>query len=156
MRGKTFHSFHQILEWFTNPNVVGKHYKKMLFAELYPPHSKLLHSGILALFSSLLYLSPHQPSEACFLHKPGISLSSSLPSEPPAIPLHPTDSGTHCSRARGAPERTALESPVVQMWKQSLCPGLSPTTATSPPALFRLQEKGKEIILEAHSYGTDS
>lgn len=144
MREKTFHSFHQILEWFTNPNVVGKHYKKMLFAELYPPHNELLHSGVLALFGSLLYLSPHQPPEACFLLKPGISLSSSLPSEPPAIPLHPTDSGTHSSRARGAPERTALESSVVQMWKQSLYLDSAPRRPRLPLPFLGSRKRGRK------------
>ena len=53
--------------------------------ELFPPHNKLFHLVVLAPFGFLVYLSPYQAPEACFLFKPGRSLNSSFPSEPPAI-----------------------------------------------------------------------
>ena len=53
--------------------------------ELFPPHNKVFHLAVLAPFGFLVYLSPYQAPEACFLFKPGRSLNSSFPSELPAI-----------------------------------------------------------------------
>ena len=53
--------------------------------ELFPPHNKVFHLVVLAPFGFLVYLSPYQAPEACFLFKPGRSLNSSFPSEPPAV-----------------------------------------------------------------------
>lgn len=55
---KKFQGFIKILKWFSNPQMVNKQYKKILFTEICLPHNRLFHLGILAPFSSLVYLSP--------------------------------------------------------------------------------------------------
>lgn len=132
--------------------MVSKHYKKIPFSKLYPPHNRLIHLGVSLFQCSGISFLP--TPEAFFLFKSGVSLNSSFPSEPLAINLYPTDSRTHCSRTGGAESKLSW-SPQSGRWRAEVCARLSLTTATSLLTLLRLQ-KNKKIILEVHNYGKTS